>query len=76
MNLQEVGTFEVKTHLSKYLERVAHGETIYITKHGKRVAELKPIIEKQKPKRGSGKGAAFWMSPDFDDPLPEFVDYT
>ena len=35
-----VGTFEAKTHLSTLLDRVAAGEEVLITKHGKPVARL------------------------------------
>jgi prevent-host-death family protein len=35
-----VGAFEAKTHLSTLLERVAAGEEVIITKHGKPVARL------------------------------------
>ncbi|MEQ1438679.1 type II toxin-antitoxin system prevent-host-death family antitoxin [Fontimonas sp. SYSU GA230001] len=39
----EVGAYEAKTHLPKLLARVARGERITITKHGKAVAELRPV---------------------------------
>lgn len=39
----EVGAYEAKTHLPKLLERVARGEHITITKHGKPIAELRPV---------------------------------
>jgi prevent-host-death family protein len=35
-----VGAFEAKTHLSALLEKVAAGEEVVITKHGKPVARL------------------------------------
>jgi prevent-host-death family protein len=35
-----VGTFEAKTNLSMLLDRVAAGEEVVITKHGKPVARL------------------------------------
>lgn len=35
-----VGAFEAKTHLSMLLDRVAAGEEVTITKHGKPVARL------------------------------------
>ncbi len=35
-----VGAFEAKTHLSSLLDRVAAGEDVVITKHGKAVARL------------------------------------
>lgn len=37
-----VGAFEAKTHLSSLLDRVARGEDVLITKHGKAVARLVP----------------------------------
>jgi prevent-host-death family protein len=42
--MEFVGSFEAKTHLPQLLERVAHGEEFTITKHGKPVARLVPII--------------------------------
>jgi len=35
-----VGAFEAKTHLSALLEKVAGGEEVTITKHGKPIARL------------------------------------
>jgi prevent-host-death family protein len=35
-----VGAFEAKTHLSNLLDRVAQGEEVIITRHGKPVARL------------------------------------
>ena len=37
-----IGAFDAKTHLSALLERVAAGEEVVITKHGKAVARLVP----------------------------------
>lgn len=75
MKVQEVGAFEAKTHLSALLEKVRLGETIYITKHGKRVAELRPVeSEKRVPIPGTMKGQ-IWMSDDFDAPLDDFAEY-
>ena len=38
-----IGAFEAKTHFSALLDRVEHGESITITKHGREVARLAPI---------------------------------
>jgi len=38
--MSEIGAFEAKTHFSSLLDRVANGEEITITKHGKAVARL------------------------------------
>ena len=37
-----VGAFEAKTNLSALLERVARGEEVLITRHGKAIARLVP----------------------------------
>ncbi len=48
--MDTVGSFEAKTHLPRLLERVAQGEEITITKHGKPVAKLVPFTAtKAKP---------------------------
>jgi prevent-host-death family protein len=47
--MDTVGAFEAKTHLSELLERVAHGETIQITKRGRLVALLTPPTSAQTP---------------------------
>lgn len=39
---ETVGSYEAKTHLPQLLDRVEHGETIVITRHGKPVARLVP----------------------------------
>lgn len=39
----QVGTYEAKTHLPALLKRVAEGEEITITKHGKPIARLVPV---------------------------------
>lgn len=40
--MQQIGAFEAKTHFGQLLEKIAVGEQIIITKHGKRVAKLVP----------------------------------
>ena len=44
-----VGAFEAKTHLPALLERVAKGERITITKHGKPIAKLVPVETETMP---------------------------
>ena len=39
-----VGAFEAKTHLSTLLEKVSQGEEVVITRHGKPVARLVPVV--------------------------------
>lgn len=40
-----VGAFDAKTKLSELLDRVEHGETVVITRHGTPIATLKPYEE-------------------------------
>ena len=39
-----VGAFEAKTHFSALLDKVAEGEEVVITKHGKPVARVLPAV--------------------------------
>lgn len=41
--MKEIGSYEAKTHLTKLLEKVAHGERICITRRGRPVAMLVPV---------------------------------
>ncbi|HEX3862788.1 MAG TPA: type II toxin-antitoxin system prevent-host-death family antitoxin [Stellaceae bacterium] len=45
-----VGAFEAKTHLSSLLDRVAGGEEVVITKHGKPVARLVGVTVRDQAK--------------------------
>ena len=40
-----IGAYEAKTHLPKLLDRVARGESLTITRHGKPVARLVPVAD-------------------------------
>ena len=44
--MPEIGAYEAKTHLPKLLERVEKGERFIITRHGRPVAELIPVSER------------------------------
>ena len=52
--MESVGSFEAKTHLPQLLERVAKGEEFTITKHGKPVARLVPVITAAQARRAAG----------------------
>ena len=41
--MQTIGAYEAKTHLPRLLERVANGETLTITRHGRPIARLVPV---------------------------------
>lgn len=72
----EIGVFETKTHLSELLKRVVAGERFFITRRGRRVAELRPVEPERVPlQRGRAKNDDYFMSDDFDAPLEELEDY-
>jgi prevent-host-death family protein len=50
--MKTVGSYEAETHLPALLERVARGETITITRHGKPIAQLVPVAPETKPDVG------------------------
>ena len=62
---------EVKTHLSRYLAKVARGETIVLCKRNIPIAEIRPLPQRRKGKRpiGLAKGE-FKVPPEFFEPLP------
>ena len=62
---------QVQHELRSLLARVAAGETVVITDHGKPVAELKPVPPREKKLRPFGLCTGEFVVPDdFDDPLP------
>ncbi len=42
--MSTVGAYEAKTHLPRLLEEVERGRTVTITKHGREVARLVPVV--------------------------------
>jgi prevent-host-death family protein len=46
--MKEVGVYHAKTHLPSLLDEVEAGETITITRHGKPVARLVPIVPRRR----------------------------
>ncbi|MBW2531029.1 MAG: type II toxin-antitoxin system prevent-host-death family antitoxin [Deltaproteobacteria bacterium] len=77
MDPVEVGVFHTKTHLSEIIRRVEAGERFYITHRGRRVAELRPVVETQPPfERGCARNDGYFMAADFDEPLEDLGDYT
>ena len=46
----QVQASDAKTHLPSLLDKVEHGETIIITRHGKPIARLVPDPERRKAK--------------------------
>jgi prevent-host-death family protein len=75
MNITEIGAFEAKTRLSELLDRVARGQVYRITKRGRPVAELRPVVLGQgRPQFGTDKGRVA-IGADFDAPVPGMAEY-
>jgi prevent-host-death family protein len=73
---KEVGIFDARTHLSELLEEVERGQVIYLTRRGRRVAELRPVTPAKLPlMRGSARNDGYAMAPDFDATPDDFGDY-
>lgn len=64
-----INVHDLKTHYSKYLDKVMAGEEIVIGKHGKPVAKIIPIPNHNMPRKPGGLKGKIWVSPDFDEPL-------
>ncbi len=65
-----VNIHEAKTHFSKLIDSVSHGEVIVIAMAGKPVAKLTPLESAPKRRFGFLKDKVK-ISKDFDSPLPE-----
>lgn len=54
--MERIGIRELRQHASRYLERVAHGETLEVTDRGRPVARLVPVtLDAWADKIASGK---------------------
>jgi prevent-host-death family protein len=73
---KEIGTLEAKTRLSELLAEVQRGQSFFITRHGKRIAELGPVrAGRKRPRPGFARGTFTNVAPDFDAPLGDFREY-
>ena len=73
--MQTVNIHEAKTHLSRLLEAVVHGEDIIIARAGQPVAFLTAY---QPPRHQiappGGMEGEIWMADDFDAPIDALFD--
>jgi prevent-host-death family protein len=71
--MMSVNIHEAKTHFSKLIERVRHGEEITIAKGGRPVARLIPVeFRPTRRSPGSARGRVK-IRHDFDAPLPKIL---
>lgn len=65
---------EAKTKLSKLVELVEAGEDVQIARNGKPAVKLVIAEQKARPKFGEFEPLEGWISDDFDEPLPEWIE--
>jgi prevent-host-death family protein len=65
-----VNMHEAKSRLSELVRLVESGEKVVLARNGTPVAELVRAERQKKREGGFWKGKA-WISPDFDEPMPE-----
>ena len=72
----KLNVHEAKTHLSRYLERLARGETILLCKRNIPIAEIRPLPRQRNTKRPMGLAKGKFKVPRaFFEPLPaELID--
>lgn len=70
-----VGTYEAKAKFSSLIHAVEGGQTVIITRNGKKVAKMVPYTPSRRRKRGSMKDCFGKMANDFNAPLDDFAEY-
>lgn len=69
-----VNVHDAKTNFSKYLRRVARGETIVVCRRNVPVAEIRRVPQGRRSPRPIGiDQGAFQIPPEFYEPLPPDV---
>ena len=70
----KINIHEAKTHLSRYLARVARGETVVLCNRNQPVAEIRPLPRRALTKRPTGLAKGKFSVPrSFFDPLPDEI---
>ena len=73
--MTKVEVDEAKEHLSDLIDEALQGIEVVLTKDKKPVVKLVPVSDQEaRPVFGSARGL-IWLSPDFDEPLEDFVQY-
>jgi len=63
---------EAKTHLSRYLARLAKGETILLCRRNEPIAEIRPLATRRTKSRPLGLAKdTVQIPPSFFEPLPD-----
>lgn len=71
MSTRTVNIHEAKTHLSELLALALQGEEVIIARANKPIARLVPLVMPRKNRVFGLHRGEFWISDDFDEPLPD-----
>ncbi|MBV8150864.1 MAG: type II toxin-antitoxin system prevent-host-death family antitoxin [Candidatus Eremiobacteraeota bacterium] len=69
--MPKVNIRELKAHLSAFVDRVQHGETITVAKRNQPVAELRPVARRSARRMLGTPVKGLHVEPAFFEPLPE-----
>ena len=73
-----VAVEEIAVSLPDFIDSLAPGAEVILTRRNQPVGKLVTAIAPPPPRPapGLGKGSIVYMSPDFDEPMEEFTEYT
>ncbi len=66
-----VNIHQAKTHFSKFIDAVMHGDEVIIAKAGKPVARLVSIVAVKPKRKPGGLKGKIKIARDFNAPLPD-----
>lgn len=67
---------DAKTRLSELVAAAERGEEVLIARNGRPAARLVAVSEQHRPVRLGVLAGQIMLGDDFDEPLPEFEQYT
>lgn len=67
----KVNMHQAKSQLSRLGRLAWAGEEVVIARAGEPYLRLEPYRQRREPRRLGGLEGQIWMSPNFDDPIPE-----
>ena len=72
----KVSVYEAKSKLSQMINKALEGEEVIITRNGEETVRLTPVPKKNKRNWIGMYDGQIKIHDDFDDPLPEFEEYS
>ena len=73
-NMSRYNIAEVKARFSELVEKALAGEEVIVARDNRPLLKLVPLGAKSRPRTPGTARGQIWMSPDFDDRLPDFED--